>query len=399
MANMKDVEQEPAGGLLGLWRGWEQFWFAPGDPTTLGFMRLVGGVLIFYVHLAYSFDLQTFMGADAWLRRDTVNYVRSEMPVWSPPATWDKASDVVPQNERGRRDLEEWSTAPNQVVDRGRHIFSIWFHITDPVQMRWAHGIVLLCIFLFAIGFCTRVTSVLTWVALLSYINRSHISVFGIDTMMTILTTYLVIGPSGAAFSVDRLIERRLAARRGHPIAPWQPADPSVTANLALRLLQIHFCVVYLISGLSKLQGGMWWQGLATWGTMANYEFSPMNSHLYMEYLRWLCSSHWLWETVLTATSAMTLILECTFMMLVWNKKLRWLYVSGAALFHVNIAIFMGLFCFSIVMLAFLLCFVPGVTIREVLRSFFDRRQRASAEAAQTLRAPPLHAASPALQA
>ena len=38
---------------------WTEFWFAPGDPTTLGFIRIVTGLLILYLHLAYSLFRRT----------------------------------------------------------------------------------------------------------------------------------------------------------------------------------------------------------------------------------------------------------------------------------------------------------------------------------------------------
>ena len=40
---------------------------------------------------------------------------------------------------------------------------------------------------------------------------------------------------------------------------------PAITANLAIRLIQVHFCVIYAYAGLSKLQGGAWWSGEAVW--------------------------------------------------------------------------------------------------------------------------------------
>ena len=50
----------------------------------------------------------------------------------------------------------------------------------------------------------------------------------------------------------------------------------SVSANFALRLLQIHVCIIYAAAGLSKLPGAKWWDGTAIWYTIANFEFAPM---------------------------------------------------------------------------------------------------------------------------
>src|SRR5262249_11501984 len=39
----------------------------------------------------------------------------------------------------------------------------------------------------------------------------------------------------------------------------------SIAANLTLRLIQVHFAIVLLVSGLHKLQFGDWWGGVAWW--------------------------------------------------------------------------------------------------------------------------------------
>src|SRR5262249_28183267 len=143
-----------------------------------------------------------------------------------------------------------------------------------------------------------------------------------------ILLVYLMIGPSGAALSVDRLISRwwtvRQARRHHLPIPMATRPAPRVSANLALRLLQLHLCIIYLVSGLSKLQGSPWWNGTATWTTMAIYEYCPMQIGTYDALLRFLCAHRWLWETFMTGSVAFTLFTEIGFPFLVWNRKMRW---------------------------------------------------------------------------
>ena len=360
-ADLDSLDQ--ATGLRGVWQTWERFWFSPGDPTTLGFMRLLGGFLIFYIHLSYSFDLQTFFGQDAWVSSSKADYMRKEVPMYSPGVNWEKPTDLTRLSPEDSAFVDKWGYLPSQSVAKGRDIFSLWYHLTDPTAMAFAHGVILTVMFLFAIGFCSRVTSVLTWVFLLFYINRSNASVFGVDTMMNILAIYLMIGPSGAAFSVDRLIERWIAAKRG--ISELPPPAPSVSANLSLRLIQVNFCLVYGMSGLSKLQGGSWWSGTATWLTMINFEFSPLQNHLYMTILRYVAARRWLWELIMQSSTFMTLFLELTMPVLIWNRRLRWLYICGCSMFHLSIALFMSLVCFSSMMLILLLSFVPGWTIRD----------------------------------
>ncbi len=49
---------------------WNRFWFARRDPTVLALMRWCCGALTCYTIFAYSFGLQEFIGANAWLNVD-----------------------------------------------------------------------------------------------------------------------------------------------------------------------------------------------------------------------------------------------------------------------------------------------------------------------------------------
>src|SRR5262249_3297931 len=102
---------------------------------------------------------------------------------------------------------------------QGNYSWSVWFHVTDPAAMRLVHAGGLAILVLFTLGIWTRVSAVLAWLVAMSYIQRSPITLFGMDTIISILLLYLMIGPSGAALSGDRL-----AARRPAPGAPARPA-------------------------------------------------------------------------------------------------------------------------------------------------------------------------------
>ena len=51
-------------------------------------------------------------------------------------------------------------------------IWSVYFHIKEPGWIIATHVAFLTAMFLFTIGFATRLTAVLTWVGVLSYIHR-----------------------------------------------------------------------------------------------------------------------------------------------------------------------------------------------------------------------------------
>jgi hypothetical protein len=369
-------------GLKNIVQGWTRFWFTPADPTLLGFMRICCGLVVLYVHIAYTPDLQELFGENAWISQASINDYRRDVP-W-PLSSWDwkpmqQSNKAVTFEDK--QYMETWYGAdPSAAYAKGYPAWSIWFHVSDPTWMMRIHYSFLLVFFLFTIGFCTRVTSVLAWLAAISYIQRAPTSIFGMDTMMNILLIYLMIGPSGAALSVDRLINRWWTVRRARqhhlPIPALTRPAPRVSANVALRLLQIHFCVIYMISGLSKLQGSVWWNGTAVWTTMAVYEYCPLQIGTYDAFLRFLCAHRWLWEAVMTGGVAFTLFTEIGFPFLVWNRKLRWLMMTLAVFLHTGIAMVMGLRTFSLLMVTMLSAFVPQETVdglRNRLQSWVSR--------------------------
>lgn len=334
-------------------KAWDRFWFFPADPTLLGFLRICAGLITLYIHFAYTYDLQALLGKDAWVDLKTANAFRFERPWPYVPSGWEQA---IP---------------PGVEPEKGFPAWSLWYSVTDPTWMAIIHGCVLFVIFLFTIGLFTRITSVLTWLAALTYIQRSPTSLFGLDTMMNLVLLYLMIGPSGAALSADRLIARYRAARRAlrevRPV-PIMDVQPQVSARLALRLLQINLCVIYFVAGLSKLQGQTWWQFTAVWLTMANPEFSPLHTGPYVEFLRFLCHHRWLWELVMSVGVVFTFWVELGFPSMVWRPNMRWVMICSALAMHIGISMTMQLTTFSMMMAVMVLSFVPEETVRRLFR-------------------------------
>jgi len=376
MSNLSYGERT-ANPLVNMARAWNRFWFTPADPILLGLIRICCGLITLYVHLAYTGDLKEFFAHDAWVDTASINEVRQNMP-WA-PEPWDwktlpqklklatpKAQPEKPTTAQLRY-MEIWRANPEQsdlTVYRGYWAFSFWYHIGSVPWLWIVHAGVLVVMLLFTIGFCTRLTAVLTWLAALSYIQRAPTTLFGQDTMMNILLLYLMIGPSGAALSVDRLLQRwaelRRARQAGDPEPAWTAPQPLVSANVALRLIQVNLCLIYLMSGLSKLHGTTWWKGTALWLAQANFEFAPLWFAPYEAYLRLLCDHRWLWEVMMSGGVIFTFAIEVGYPFLVWNRRLRPYMVAGALVMHTGIALTMGLRTFSMMMMIMNIAFLPA---------------------------------------
>jgi hypothetical protein len=319
-------------------RGWNRFWFEPKDPTLICLMRIFCGIATLYVHLSYSFGLLGIVGPNAWGDRQFVQYWTHEVKNFVPGLGWQELPSEISQ---------------------GASSWSVWYHIDDPFWIVFLHVAFLLAMFMYTVGFCTKMSGVVTWIATLSYINRMPNMTFGMDVMMVIVQTCLLIGPTGAVCSVDHWLQRRRFWWWRIDAVNPDTVPKSGLANLALRILQIHFCIVYLVTGLAKLQGHFWWSGDAVYLTIDNPIFAPMQSSIYMNALVFITKHRWLYSVVFSALAWSTLALEIGFPALIWNRRTRWLMLTGSVMLHTGIGFVMGLGAFSMFMLIFVASFVP----------------------------------------
>ncbi|MGL4555312.1 MAG: hypothetical protein ACRC33_29445 [Gemmataceae bacterium] len=367
-----------AGRLAAARDGWVNFWFAPADPLMLGVLRVGTGLVLLWVLLVTGRILSDQYAPDAWIDQETANILREQTPFMPPLPSWD------PPGADDRRGIEyhpelnsgpgvapysrRWNIWPGYAYTMGLTQFSPYFHLKTAAGMWLVHGLSLLVVVLFTAGVATRVTSVLAWAVALSYVHRVSSALFGMDTMMAALLLYLAVGPSGDALSFDRWwAERR---RRAAGLPALDRPGPSAMAGVALRLLQVHFALIYLASGTSKLQGPAWWNGTAIWQTLANYEFTPERFPGYTAGLRLLAENRWVWELFHTGGTLFTLGLEVSLPFLIWYRPWRGPLVVAAVMLHTGISLTMGLHSFSVLMVLMVLSF----TDPDWLRSWFARR-------------------------
>lgn len=287
------------------WQAWNKFWFQSVDPATLCLLRLLAGTLIFYTHLVWSLDLQAFLGPEGWL---PVEYVRQ-----------------VQGNQ--------WS------------VQSVFFYI-KPVWLLWTvHIIALLVFFCFMIGLFSRTMAVLAFLFAVSYAHRvSPGAFFGLEKTNCMLALYLMLGPCGARYSVDSL--RR--ARRGITT----PVAPSTAANLAIRLLQVHLCIIYFFTGMAKVIGETWPAGTAVWWAIAIPEYRSID-------MTWLAN----WPVFVAMATHATVFWELSYWALVWNRFTRPLVLWMAVFVHGGIALVMGMITFGAGMIIANLAFLRPQTV------------------------------------
>ena len=146
--------------------GWTRFWFTPSRATGLGLIRLCVGLLVVWLHATLWLDLVEFFGPNGLL------------PV----------GELTP--------LE------------GQTLSYLNWH-SAPVELHVVHAIGLAVLVAFAVGYRSRLTSVLALLVFLSDVNRGVVITGRTESICAMLMLYLCVGPSGEAFSLDRWQARR----------------------------------------------------------------------------------------------------------------------------------------------------------------------------------------------
>jgi uncharacterized membrane protein YphA (DoxX/SURF4 family) len=309
-------------GYLGdCWDAWNYFWFNPTNPATLSAIRVFAGAMLFYTHLVWTFDFRGFFGNDGWLPVDMMSrlklYTNGDTPRWS------------------------WS----------------YFSLDLPPSVLWIlHITALIVFFCLMIGFFSRTMAVLAYVAAVSYANRiTPGAYFGLDKINCMLAMYLMLGPCGARYSIDRIWR----LRRGEP----KEVPPSIGANIAIRLIQLHMCIIYLFSALGKLQGDSWWTGEAVWYSSSNYEYQ------FLVDMTWLAN----WPKLIALLTHATVYWELTYAALVWPRLTRPWVLLMAVMVHVGIAVAYGMPTFGLVMLIGNCAFISPETVRAIVDPLANR--------------------------
>ena len=167
---------------------------------------------------------------------------------------------------------------------------------------------------------------------------------------------YLAVGNCGSVYSLDRWFADRATGKGSQ--TPF-----STAANIAIRLIQIHMCVIYLFGGIGKMRGEMWWDGSALWYAIANYEYQSMN-------MRWLVRYPWF----IALLTHLTVFWETFYAFLVWPRYTRPVMLVMALLVHGGIALFLGMPTFGIAMIIGNLAFIRPETTSRIVNWILRKR-------------------------
>lgn len=295
-------------------KAWNQFLFARVSARPLGFFRIVYGVLmmIYLCVMTVEFD---FWYTDQGLLRGSESRLAA-------------------------------------AVDGQPLRFSPLHHVHDSVTPHVLHAVAFAAAVGVTLGWRTRVMSVILWLCMLSFYHRNPGSNGGPDAMPMIITFYMMLCPSGAAYSLDARREARRRGTEAEPlIVPW-----------ALRLLQMQFCLVYFQSCVIKCDGPSWMDGTATHYVLFNREFGWFN-------LEWLGS----YPLLVNFMTHYAILSEFALAFWLWFRPTRrWAALSGVLL-HLGIRPVLNIPGFGELMCAVYLAFLDPDETMAVIRAIDPR--------------------------
>ena len=179
------------------------------------------------------------------------------------------------------------------------------------------------------LGWRTRMAALVAWFTHLTLMMTANGTNYGADNFGNIFLFYLIWIPSGAALSMDRLAGRAAL-------------EPTWEARLALRVIQLHLCMIYLTGGLMKASGEQWWDGDAIWRSLMLPEYRQYD-------FCWLADHPW----VARLAGWMVILVESGYSIFIWPRRTRRIWILATVSMHLGIAVLMGLGVFGAIMIAF----------------------------------------------
>jgi HTTM domain len=195
----------------------------------------------------------------------------------------------------------------------------------------WAGLVIAL---LFTVGLWTRVVTPLFAVVVWSIYHRDPWVTNGGTRLLCIVVIYLIVADLGARFSVD--------AALGKPRDRHANAVSAMLHNTSMILVIVQLCMVYIFSTIYKLDGAAWQQGTGLYYALQDPQFnvSPLVGIVTGNPL------------LVTLGTYSTLLYQSAFPWLILHPKLKYAMVAIGIGFHLGIAVMMGLWWFSAVLVA-----------------------------------------------
>jgi uncharacterized membrane protein YphA (DoxX/SURF4 family) len=282
---------------------WRQFWFTPESAVPAAFARITFGLLLIQFVVLLAPELHPLLGEKSVLPR-MIDNAWLGSPAFS-------LLDYLPHEDR---------------------------------YLDGLLGIMLLCAIGLTLGLCTRACALVILIIMSSF-YATNAFVFGAsDAILRTVMFLLVFSHAGDALSVKRLLSVWLSKRcPGSSVQLYKP--------WALRLIQVHFALVWWVGCTRKFHGADWMNGNAV------YYVTHVNE-LVRYPLPFLPDN--LWTSKFLTWS--TMLLEFALAVLIWIEDFRLPLILLGTIFHLAMDWALWVPQFEFVMIAGLIAFLSPTT-------------------------------------
>ena len=218
------------------------------------------------------------------------------------------------------------------LVALGAHV---GLHEEAVVSVAWICLLVAGCGLL--VGLTCRYSAVVAWFLHLCAAKSGGFVSYGVDSFMTIGLFYLMLSPLPDRTSLDWRL-RELRPKNPQLLGFWR------------RVLQLHLCVIYFFSGLTKCLGSGWWDGSSVWRSLIRPPFNIIDPVILVQ-----------WKYLFPVGGIFIWLLEFGYPFLIWNSRTGKIWLFCICGMHMIIGLTMGMWLFSLVMIVLnVAAFGPG---------------------------------------
>jgi hypothetical protein len=293
----------------------DAFFFQPVSPYPLAAYRILFGVCVATTLLLLHRDWMAWFGMHGWVSTETIHKAEGGFRL--------NVFDLLPSDDGWIR-------------------LCYWIFLSASLAL--------------VVGFCSRLSSAIVFLALNALNQRMPLILHGGDTFLRAAAFFLVFCPSGMVWSVDALIRKRRHILRPITIKPW-----------AQRLIQYQLALIYLSSFLWKIKGEPWRSGTALFYVW----------HL-REIQRFPVPSLFQSTAAIHIESWSVLVFELVFPLLIWFKRFRVPLLTVGVIFHLTLEYALNIPMFQWDMLSAYVLFVDPYALERRVAQFFSvvsRRQ------------------------
>jgi hypothetical protein len=190
-------------------------------------------------------------------------------------------------------------------------------------------------------GVACRLSAIVAWFFHLCAAKSGGFVSYGVDNFMTVGLFYLMLSPLPDRYSLDWRLRK------------LRPKDPQLP-GFWCRVLQLHLCVSYFFSGLTKCLGSGWWNGSSVWRALIRPPFNVIDPELLVR-----------WKYLFPVVGIFIWALEIGYPFFIWSRKTRNFWLTCICALHAGIGFTMGMYLFALVMIVLnLAAFGPGLLFK-----------------------------------